>query len=171
MRPAETLVGLSLPGEWYVDSILYRPPTSTGGKFSVGYLVVNEDGRKGYLKALDFSSAFQQPDPPRALQDMTAAYNFERDLLAKCKERRFGRVVTPLADGSVSAPGNFGPLGKVSYLIFELATGDVRKEVSQWERFDLAWALRSLHQSATGLNQLHSAEIAHQDLKPSNILV
>src|SRR5205823_2049082 len=29
----------------------------------------------------------------------------------------------------------------------------------------------SLHHIATGLYQLHSAEVAHQDLKPSNILV
>jgi eukaryotic-like serine/threonine-protein kinase len=38
-------------------------------------------------------------------------------------------------------------------------------------RIDLAWKLRSLHHVATGIHQLHSAGIAHQDVKPSNILV
>lgn len=171
MRPAECLVGRDLPGGWHVDSIVHRPPTSTGGKFSVGYLVVNTDGRKAYLKALDFSAAFQQPDPARALEDLTKAYNFERDLLAQCKKQRLRRVVTPLADGTVKVPGNFGDLGNVPYLLFELATGDIRNEVAKWQKFDLAWALRSLHQSAVGLQELHLTGIAHQDLKPSNVLV
>jgi len=106
----------------------------------------------------------------RALEAMTAAYNFERDLLDRCKHRRLKRVVIPLAGGTVQVPGNFGDLGNVCYLIFELASGDIRKEASTWQAFDLAWALRSLHQTATGLRQLHSIGIAHQDLKPSNVL-
>jgi len=171
MRPAECLVGLDLPGGWRVDSIVHRPPTSTGGRFSVGYLVVNTDGGKAYLKAMDFSAAFQQPDLSRALEDLTKAYNFERDLLAKCKNQKLRRIVTPIADGTVKVPGNFGDLGNVPYLIFELATGDIRNEVAKWQKVDLAWALRSLHQSTVGLQQLHLIGIAHQDVKPSNVLV
>lgn len=171
MRPAECLENLDLEEGWHVDSIIHRPPTSTGGRFSVGYHVTNQDGRTAYLKALDFSEAFQVPDPARALEAMTKAYNYERDLLAKCKDRRLNRVVTPLADGSIEVPGGFGPLGNVSYLIFELASGDIRSEVANWQQFDIAWSLRSLHQTALGLWQLHSVGVAHQDLKPSNILV
>lgn len=170
MRPAESLEGLELEGGWKVDSILHRPPGSTGGKFSVGYLVINKDGRRAYLKALDYSDAMQQPDPARALEALTKAYNFERDLLNICKASNLSRIVTPLADGTVSVPG-FGLLEKVSYLIFELAEGDIRAEKANWNDFDLAWSLRSLHHSAVGLQQLHRHGIAHQDVKPSNVLV
>ena len=154
-----------------MQSIVYKPPTATGGKFSVGYLVVNKQGQKAYLKALDFSAAFQSPDPARELENLAKAYNFERDLLAKCTENKLDRVVIPIADGWVKVPGNFGDLGNVAYLIFALAKGDIRSEVERWKKFDVAWVLRSLHHSAVGLNQLHSAGIAHQDLKPSNVLV
>ena len=35
---------------------------------------------------------------------------------------------------------------------------------------DFAWKLKSLHDIATGIQQLHSIQVIHQDLKPSNIL-
>ena len=130
MRPAEHLKGLNLNAGWIVLHQITPPPHSTGGHFSVGYLVEHESGKRGYLKALDFSGAFQSPDPARTLQAMTEAYNFERDLLAKCKDQQLRRVVTPLTDGTVRVPGNFGFLDTVCYLIFEQAKGDIRDEVA-----------------------------------------
>jgi serine/threonine protein kinase len=171
MRPCECLAGLELDEGWRVDSYIEPPKTSTGGHFSVGYLAKNKDGRSGYLKALDFSGALQAADPSLALEALTKAYNFERELLYKCREKRLDRVVTPVGAGKVQVPGGFRELGNVMYLIFDLATGDIRNEVARWKQFDLAWVLRSLHHSAVGLSQLHSSGIAHQDLKPSNLLV
>lgn len=171
MKPSECLTGLKLSGGWKVTSQRTPAPHSTGGRFSVGYIVEHDSGKLAYLKALDFSEAFQAPDPARELQSMTEAYNFERDLLIRCKDRRLNRIVTPLADGIVNVQGNFGHLNNVCYLIFDYAKGDIRDEVAQFSKFDLAWALRSLHHTATGLKQLHSVNIAHQDLKPSNVLI
>jgi serine/threonine protein kinase len=170
MRPAEHLEGLTLANGWKVLHIITSPPYSTGGYFSVGYTVEHPSGRHAYLKALDFSKALQTPDPARELESMLRAYNFERDLLAKCNDRNLDRIVIPLADGVVTVPGNFGPLANVCYLIFELAKGSIRDEVTLFATFDLAWCLRSLHHTSVGLRQLHSIGVAHQDVKPSNIL-
>src|SRR5690606_38946951 len=59
----------------------------------------------------------------------------------------------------------------VYYLIFELADGDVREHINFSDSIDIAWKLRSLHNIVTGINQLHSIDIAHQDIKPSNVFV
>ena len=57
------------------------------------------------------------------------------------------------------------------YLIFELAEGDVRKNLRVSEKLDTTWMLKSLHDISVGLKQLHYIEVSHQDLKPSNILL
>jgi serine/threonine protein kinase len=163
-------LGLTLTGGWQVVELLNRLPSHTGGTFSVGYIVTDANGNRAFLKALDYERALQSPDPARALESLTQMYNFERDLLARC--RGMDRVVTGLADGNVMVPNGTGGNQVVQYLIFEFADGgDIRKYLDLSRRFDTAWILRSIHHIATGLRQLHTEGIAHQDLKPSNVLV
>lgn len=171
---AEQLLGLTLTGaqgaQWrVVRQIPRRRPGATGGNFSVGYIVVDEAGREAFLKALDFSHAFRASNFTQVLQVLTTTYNFERDLLSHCRERRLDRVVSAVDHGEVVVdPNTFA--SNVPFIVFELADGDVRSFAQFAQRFDAAWALRSLHHVATGLGQLHSRQIAHQDVKPSNVM-
>ncbi len=170
LKPAERLIGLTLDGGWKVIERHSRGPSSTGGSFSVGYFVEDEKGRKAFLKALDISSALGSADPARAIQALTEGYNFERDILNLCRDRRLDKIATAIADGTTRI-ADAGDAGAVPYLIFELADGDVRSQIDFSRRFDIALRLRALHHIATGLWQLHKQAIAHQDLKPSNVLV
>lgn len=169
IKAADNLLHLSTEDGWRVVEKVSLSAVQTGGAFSTGYLVQHEDGRKGFLKALDFSSAMRQPDSARALEAMLASYNFERDLLQVCNNGRVSRVVRAFADGAFPVPG--APLDHVYYLIFELADGDARTQMSRTNRRDFAWASRMCHQVAVGMRQLHRLDISHQDLKPSNVLV
>ena len=164
--PAQDLEGRELPSGWRVVKAVTRSPNSTGGNFSHGYIVVDSKGRKAFLKALDFSLAFKSPDPAQSLKNMTEAFVFERDLCKTCSNRNLKRVTVAIDDGVIKTDSI-----PVQYLIFELAQGDVREYLRFQQKFDIAWTLRTLHHTAVGLNQLHSAGIAHQDLKPSNVLV
>jgi len=168
-NPIEQLRGKTTDDGWTVLRKISKSDVQTGGCFSVGYIVRNNDGREGYLKALDFQSAQDAQDPPRALQKMLATFNFERDLLELCRENRMSRVVRALTNGAFVVPG--APLDQVYYLIFELADGDARTQTSRSSMRDYGWAAKMCHQIAVGLRQLHKLGITHQDLKPSNVLV
>lgn len=167
--PAYALTGITLDGEWRVDQLLTKPAFATGGTFSASYTVEQAtSGRRAFLKAIDYVEALQSQDPPRTLQTLTENFNFERDIVQACSQGRLSRIVRAIDSGSVEVSGF--PIPRVSYLIFELADGDIRRYRARDEDVDLAWALRSMHGVALGVSQLHSQGIAHQDLKPSNVM-
>ena len=168
--PAQLLAGKTLDNGWSVKGLIVRPPTSTGGHFSSSYIVQSSNGQKAFLKAMDYKRALASPDPAKALQIMTAAFNFERDLLEKCKSNKLSRIIRVLESGTITAQQN-DPSSVVQYLIFELADGDIRTFVNFDQNLDNAWILRTLHQTAAATLQLHRVQVAHQDLKPSNVLL
>lgn len=170
LPPAEMLLGKILDGGWRVVEKITKDPGATGGYFSVCYIVEDNQGRKAFLKALDYSKALREMDPAIALMNITKIFNFEREVLSKCRSERLDKVVIAITDGTWRS-GGLSDSGVVQYLIFELADGDLRKQAAIDKQFDLAFLLRSLHHIATGLQQIHSRGIAHQDIKPSNVLV
>src|SRR5438445_2046756 len=103
MRPAEMLVGRILPGNWTVLKFAFRPKNATGGNFSTGYIVENSDGRKGFLKAMDYVAAMQHPDAPAMLQLMTNMYLFEQRVCEKCRTNYLKRVVHAIESGYIQA--------------------------------------------------------------------
>lgn len=162
-------------GKWTViDQISHKP--SSGGNFSVGYVVEDELGYKGFLKALDYSEAFGKPNQADILNHMTSAYIFERDLLGQCCNKRLKHVVKIIDYGQFSLPPEKLPAGfvyplPVDYMVLEMAENSVRSMIDLSLAFDYAWALRSLHNVAVGIEEMHGIQIAHQDIKPSNILL
>jgi serine/threonine protein kinase len=166
---AEMLEGKELAGDWVVGTKIPRSVAATGGNFCVGYLVSNLDGRHGFLKALNYVMALNSNDPAETLRRLTESYTFERDLLRHCGDSRMSHVVVSLADGVVRIDGC--PIPTVNYIIFELADRDVRAELDRNKDLDALVKLRSLHHVAVGLRQLHQKRIAHQDVKPSNVLM
>ena len=168
--PSQSLLGKNLDNGWVVVEIVMPEASATGGSFCSQYFV-ERDGERAFMKALDFSRALKERNWTEALQECLQEYHFERDLYIKCKERKMSRVVVPIDHGAVDS-GHPGQLGNVPYIIFEIAeNGDFRRVVSDGNGLGVKSIVDALYGIALGLFQLHQSQIAHQDLKPSNVLI
>jgi eukaryotic-like serine/threonine-protein kinase len=172
---AHNLLGHTLGTGWKVIEKITKPIGSTGSFFSVCYKVEKDD-EICFLKAFDFAK-FQMisdmEDPGRSrvdiIGDMIKAYQYERDLSELCRNRHVTKVAFVKEAGEETVNGF--TYSFVPYLIFDLADGDVRSQLSFTNKLDFAWKMGSLHDIAVGLKQLHYIDVSHQDLKPSNLLL
>jgi serine/threonine protein kinase len=167
-RAIDHLVGLKLKDGWIISEKLTRGARQSGSHFSVGYIATRE-GERAFMKAFDFQRAFENDNPMKAIELLSKSYNFEVEVLQLCKERNMKKIVRAVADGVADHPD--APAGKIYYLLFELAEGDVRADFNFDSTKSIVWQIKCLHEIATGLQQLHRRGIFHQDVKPSNILV
>lgn len=170
---AANLVGLQV-GKWKVLKRVDHQ-ASTGGHFSCGYIVEDTEGAPGFLKALDYSEAFEQGASVDLFKAKVDAYIFERDLMNECRNEHLKHVVTIVDSGRFEMPEEDAPENMfcppVDYLVLEKADKSVRELIDLSQSFDIAWMLRSLHNVAVGIEELHSILVAHQDIKPSNVLL
>jgi eukaryotic-like serine/threonine-protein kinase len=165
-NPAENLVGQQLNGKWEVTMLAPRPAFASGGTFSIGYYIRDDKGNLGFLKAINLLQAMQMwGATTQILRDLTDAYEYELKILRRCQGA--DRVAVAIDSGEYRDP--LSPI-PVPYLIFDKAEGDIRTQrVSS--AYNLAFRLRCLHHLAVGMKQLHSRKIAHNDIKPSNVLI
>jgi serine/threonine protein kinase len=169
LEAANHLVGAELPNGWKVTEKLEKDIGDTGGHFSVSYIVQDAKGRRAFMKALNLAKTITfGGDTAKIIQNFINAFEFERATLALCRQKRLRRIAAAIEDGKIHPTGCAYP---IFYIIFELAKCDVRKQMRDLKIFELAWLLRTLHHVTSAMNQLHSNGIAHQDLKPSNVLV
>lgn len=165
---ASKLTGKILNGKWKVIEKMEKEDGETGGNFSVGYVVKDTDGKIAFLKAVDLQKAFLSPKVMLVLSQMTRAYDFEVSLLGKCNGSNL-RYVVRLLDSDQYNEASFA--FPVPYMVFECAETSARKYLEFSRKMDFAWSLRSLHNVAVALDELHTLHIAHQDVKPSNVML
>lgn len=164
-----SLVGKTLKTGWEVLEKTKIKPGGTGGNFSVCY-IVKKDGRIGFLKAINTLTFLRaDEDQIKAQADMLNTYNFEKEILSRCKNKNLTKV-SKLLEASFEKIDGFLIPG-VYYMIFEKADSDVREHINFTSLVDNLWKLKSLHNIATGIKQLHSINVSHQDLKPSNVFI
>ena len=172
------LPGQTINGRWKVGAASgTTDPNATGGFFSRTFYCTDvTTGKPVFLKVVDVFKAITRYNGTMPIAEILVKigqeHKFESNLMEECKEARLRRVVIALDSGDTTIPGYSGP---VMFLVFELAKGDTHKIKDETpalaiQRNSDKWWLDTLHCVATGLFQLHGKLIAHQDVKPSNIL-
>lgn len=160
------LVGMTTPGGWLIGEPVTFAADHTGGYHSACFRVA-KGGETAFLKALDI----EKFDISTLVWHMSG-FQYESDLLGHCKTERLNRIVRVLEAGHVERGPEVSPvLRKVPFMVLELAKeGDIRKTVDISTSVSDQWRFFVLHQTTLALLQLHAQSIAHQDLKPSNVL-
>lgn len=169
---AHNLEGRTLSDGWKVIKKKEKLHGDTGGHFSVCYLV-EKDGHEYFMKAFNVNGFINTMSRGKTfmehMEEMSKAFQYEKRLSEYCQEHHVSKVQFVIASGEEQMPGFTYPI--VPYLIFELASGDVRQILKFSDKLDFAWKLKSLHDVSIALKQLHGINVSHQDIKPSNILI
>jgi len=167
--PKTQLLGLTLASGWTLVERIDPTQDSTGGSFGVGYKATKEN-QIAFVKAIDFVDALKAQDPVAALFKLTAIASFEKDVLAYCAARGMSKILRYIGHEYVSAGGSSDPLSRVSCLIMEAGEDDLRRLVNTNGRESCAWNLQVMRDVSQAITQLHLGGIAHQDIKPSNVI-
>lgn len=169
LTPKSQLLGKTLDSGWTLVEQFIPAKHSTGSNFGVGYKA-KRGNEIAFVKAVDFVAAVSAADPLAALESLVAEATFEKDVLAFCADQKMSRVLKYLGHEYFN-PGNPADLhNRVSCLVMELGSDDLRGMVHKRAVRNFTWNLQIMRDVAQALAQLHKAGIAHQDIKPSNVI-
>jgi serine/threonine protein kinase len=137
----------------------------------VGYRVQDQNGRPAFMKISDLDlMTGEGTDLLERISGAALAHRFERQILDHCQGNNMDRVVTALDYGDRQVDLD-GEKDVIFFLVFELADGDIRRQVSSNRRADFLWCLGALHHLSVAIQQLHGGGVSHNDIKPANFLV
>lgn len=167
---SKLLIGKDIGNNWKIIAS-YNPQVGlTGGTHSVGFIAENSiNGKRAFVKVLypmydpDLSGIEQTKDSEFRLSN----FNYETDLLIKCRDRNMHRIVTCYDRSEIQIPTLGYP---IHYLLFEFAEQNLRELNEIQKILNYATKLNIIHKVSLALESLHYNNIFHQDIKPSNIL-
>lgn len=167
----KTLLGHRGSRKWLVGNKIEVPLDRSQPSFSVGYEAVSDDGIKAFIKATDIGLLTNDGGSLyERLRVALDSHGFERSILEHCRKSTMDRIVVAIdyGDDMMMHGDSKQPL---FFLVFELAKYDLRRHYDKTTGFSLAWTMGALHQLCIGVEQLHSGDVTHNDLKPANFLV
>lgn len=142
----------------------------------------SKDGVPAIMKVLNVEKCLNPPslDGAKDQNDLmareTGSFHFERMLAEQCAGNHMGNVIRYLDSGEEMLPDYI--VKNVNYIVYELSEGKIGDFLKFSNKTDFAAdlgllvdKLKSLHQVAKGVKQLHTNLIAHHNITPLNIEV
>jgi serine/threonine protein kinase len=168
LSPKYQLRGVTLVSGWTLVEQLQKPHGLSGGNFGVGYRATMGN-RTAFVKAVDFVEAMSAPDVLAKMQWLTNETQFEREVLEYCTSQGMSKVIHFIGH-EYYASNPTDPLSRVSCLIMEAGDKDLRRLVHMDGLSTCAWNMLAMRDVSQAIAQLHKGNIAHGDIKPSNVI-
>jgi serine/threonine protein kinase len=163
-------VGERVGTGWLVVERKLSDAKDSGSNFSVGFFV-DKVGQRAFMKVFELDRLMKRSRGDiKVMNTWLDLFEHECALLAKCQKANTKHVISVLERGAFHFP-TINPNIDFQFLILEMAHVDLRRHYNYSAAVDLAFALTVAKHVAEGLRELHDIDIAHQDLKPSNILL
>lgn len=163
--PAESLLGTVLEGRWTVTERLFADPGIKSRSRRSCYKAIDKTSRPAFVKAFDFRHDDINLEPEELDQYLREFLN-EASIHEHCKGKKLSRVTRLIAKGKIIVDGQ-----AVHYLVLEWGAKSLRQYHPPGDgNVSLHTRLIGLRDVASALKQLHNNGIAHQDIKPSNVL-
>lgn len=164
---SKNLIGETLQGRWTIVAERRPDLAATGGTFSHGFVARSPSGEEVFVKVLNIRLNRALDEPLKDLEVRIQRFNYESEIAHLCAADRLSRVAHAIADGVLQIGGTHGE--EFPYLVFERAVGDLRDQVVKVRKLPPWICFRVMHNVAVAIQQLHFKNIAHQDVKPSNV--
>ena len=145
------------------------------------FFSVERDGRKAIMKVIDNEKCYtgdkEEGLSRNALVSReTTAFNYETKIAEACAGKHMGNVIRYIESGEIEIDSY--PIPTVTYIVYEQSEGKIgdflhfsSKASFTADMKMLIDKLKSLHQVAKGVRQLHTHFIAHHNITPQNIEV
>jgi len=164
---ADELAGVTIAGRWRLEEKFHVGQQESGGNFGVGYKATDlQDNMPRFVKVVDFRSRLQHRSQLRQLLEMA---EFEVIMHKACV--RMSKVVRMVGHGDLAfqTPGNTDAYNYLC-LVLERGDGDIKSHVDFRPDRSPYWKLWVLREVALAIVQMERAQLAHNDIKPSNVI-
>lgn len=167
-RPAaEELDGIVISERFRLDRKLHVGKQESGGNFGVGYVATDlQDGKKRFVKVVDFRKRMHELHELREILEWA---EFEVLMHKACM--RMSNVVRMVAHGELAflEVGSSDPYNLIC-VVMELGEGDIKNHVDYAPQGSAYWKLWVLREISLAMVQMERANLAHNDIKPSNVI-
>jgi serine/threonine protein kinase len=161
------LAGVTVLNRWEIRRLLHDGPQESGGNFGVGYVAYDKkDGVERFFKVVYYMSRLRNPAQLGQLLQMA---QFEVTAHRACL--RMSKVVRMVDHGSLTfeLPNKTGEYSFMC-VVLELGDGDIKSHVDFKPDQSTYWKLWVLREVALATVQIERGNLAHNDIKPSNVI-
>lgn len=163
---AKELVGFTIAERWELKRLLHEKPPESGGNFGTGYVAYDlKEKVERFVKVVDFRARLANISQLTAMLQIA---QFEVEMHRHCA--RLSRVVRMIDHGQLFFVSSAGQEYSLLCLVLERGEGDIKSHVDFLPDRSPYWKLWVLRDVALAVTQIERANLAHNDIKPSNVI-